>query len=151
MLMTEWKQVPAAMFQHLVENLPRKVEAVIIHTQDIWVCTCRLSIAIKKNYAQYSNWIHWDIKWFMMWCGSVGRASVVGSIPTEVQYENVCTHYCKLLWISLKWKGINRPFQFEKLVGFAKYFKKLQNTSSMYFQILWYRSLITNGKHFLQK
>jgi hypothetical protein len=25
----EWKQVPAAMFQHLVESLPRRVEAVI--------------------------------------------------------------------------------------------------------------------------
>ncbi|KAM9473079.1 transcription activator BRG1-like [Salvelinus alpinus] len=28
-LMAEWKQVPAAMFQHLVESLPRRVEAVI--------------------------------------------------------------------------------------------------------------------------
>jgi hypothetical protein len=28
-LVAEWKQVPAAMFQHLVENLPRRVEAVI--------------------------------------------------------------------------------------------------------------------------
>jgi hypothetical protein len=25
----EWKQVPAAMFKHLVESLPRRVEAVI--------------------------------------------------------------------------------------------------------------------------
>ena len=24
---------------------------------------------------------------------------VVGSIPMGDQYENVCTHYCKLLWI----------------------------------------------------
>ena len=29
MLMAEWKQVPTAMFQHLVENLPRRVEALI--------------------------------------------------------------------------------------------------------------------------
>ena len=29
MLVAEWKQVPAAMFQHLVESLPRRVEAVI--------------------------------------------------------------------------------------------------------------------------
>ena len=29
MLLAEWKQVPAAMFQHLVESLPRKVKAVI--------------------------------------------------------------------------------------------------------------------------
>ena len=28
-LVAEWKQVPAAMFQHLVESLPRTVEAVI--------------------------------------------------------------------------------------------------------------------------
>ena len=28
-LMAEWKEVPAAMFQHLVESLPRRVEAVI--------------------------------------------------------------------------------------------------------------------------
>ena len=28
-LVVEWKQVPAAMFQHLVESLPRRVEAVI--------------------------------------------------------------------------------------------------------------------------
>jgi hypothetical protein len=28
-LMAEWKQVPAAMFQHHVESLPRRVEAVI--------------------------------------------------------------------------------------------------------------------------
>ena len=28
-LVDEWKQVPAAMFQHLVEILPRRVEAVI--------------------------------------------------------------------------------------------------------------------------
>ena len=28
-LVTEWKLVPAAMFQHRVENLPRRVEAVI--------------------------------------------------------------------------------------------------------------------------
>ena len=28
-LVAEWKQVPAAMFQHLVESLPRRVEAVI--------------------------------------------------------------------------------------------------------------------------
>ena len=28
-LVAEWKQVPAAMFQHLVETLPRRVEAVI--------------------------------------------------------------------------------------------------------------------------
>ena len=28
-LVVEWKKVPAAMFQHLVENLPRRVEAVI--------------------------------------------------------------------------------------------------------------------------
>ena len=27
-LVAEWKQVPAAMFQHLEENLPRSVEAV---------------------------------------------------------------------------------------------------------------------------
>ena len=27
-LVAEWKQVPAAMFQHLVESLPRRVEAV---------------------------------------------------------------------------------------------------------------------------
>ena len=29
MLVAEWKQVPTAMFQHLVESLPRRVEAVI--------------------------------------------------------------------------------------------------------------------------
>ena len=28
-LMAEWKQVPPALFQHLVESLPRKVESVI--------------------------------------------------------------------------------------------------------------------------
>ena len=28
-LVAEWKQVPAAMFQHLVESLHRRVEAVI--------------------------------------------------------------------------------------------------------------------------
>jgi hypothetical protein len=28
-LVAEWKQVPAAMFQHLVEKLPRRVETVI--------------------------------------------------------------------------------------------------------------------------
>jgi hypothetical protein len=28
-LVAEWKQVPAAMLQHLVESLPRRVEAVI--------------------------------------------------------------------------------------------------------------------------
>ena len=28
-LVAEWKQVPAATFQHLVESLPRRVEAVI--------------------------------------------------------------------------------------------------------------------------
>ena len=28
-LVAEWKQIPAAMFQHLVESLPRRVEAVI--------------------------------------------------------------------------------------------------------------------------
>jgi hypothetical protein len=28
-LVAEWKQVPAAMFQNLVESLPRRVEAVI--------------------------------------------------------------------------------------------------------------------------
>jgi hypothetical protein len=29
-LVAEWKQVPAAVFQHLVESLPRRVEAVIV-------------------------------------------------------------------------------------------------------------------------
>ena len=29
MLVAEWKQVPAAMFQHLVESFPRRVEVVI--------------------------------------------------------------------------------------------------------------------------
>jgi hypothetical protein len=29
MLVAEWKQVPAAMFQHLVESLSRRVEAII--------------------------------------------------------------------------------------------------------------------------
>jgi hypothetical protein len=29
MLVAEWKQVPAVMFQHLVKSLPRRVEAVI--------------------------------------------------------------------------------------------------------------------------
>ena len=29
-LVTEWKQILAAMFQHLVESLPRRVEAVIV-------------------------------------------------------------------------------------------------------------------------
>jgi hypothetical protein len=28
-LVAEWKQVPGAMFQHLVESLPRRVEAVM--------------------------------------------------------------------------------------------------------------------------
>ena len=28
-LVAEWKQVPAAMYQHLVESFPRRVEAVI--------------------------------------------------------------------------------------------------------------------------
>ena len=28
-LVAEWKKVPTAMFQHLVESLPRRVEAVI--------------------------------------------------------------------------------------------------------------------------
>ena len=28
-LVAEWKQIPAAMFQHQVESLPRRVEAVI--------------------------------------------------------------------------------------------------------------------------
>ena len=28
-LVAEWKQIPAAMFQHLVESLPRRVEADI--------------------------------------------------------------------------------------------------------------------------
>jgi hypothetical protein len=28
MLVAEWKQVPAAMIEHLVESLPRRVEAV---------------------------------------------------------------------------------------------------------------------------
>ena len=27
-LVAEWKQIPAAMFQHLLESLPRRVEAV---------------------------------------------------------------------------------------------------------------------------
>jgi hypothetical protein len=29
MLVAEWEQVPAAMFQHLMESLPRRVEDVI--------------------------------------------------------------------------------------------------------------------------
>ena len=29
-LVAEWKQVPAAMFQHLVESLPRREEAVLV-------------------------------------------------------------------------------------------------------------------------
>jgi hypothetical protein len=29
MLVAEWKQVPAAIFQHLVESLPRRVETVV--------------------------------------------------------------------------------------------------------------------------
>jgi hypothetical protein len=29
MLVAEWKQVPIAMFQHLVESLPRRMEVVI--------------------------------------------------------------------------------------------------------------------------
>ena len=33
-LVAEWKQVPAAMFQHLVESLPRRVEAVTAATGD---------------------------------------------------------------------------------------------------------------------
>ena len=28
-LVAEWKQIPAAMFQHLVESLPKRVEAVV--------------------------------------------------------------------------------------------------------------------------
>jgi hypothetical protein len=28
-LVAEWKQVPVALFQHLVESLPRRVEAVM--------------------------------------------------------------------------------------------------------------------------
>ena len=28
-LVAEWKQIPAAMFQHLVESLPRRVDAII--------------------------------------------------------------------------------------------------------------------------
>ena len=28
-LVAEWKQIPTAMFQHLVESLPRRVEAVV--------------------------------------------------------------------------------------------------------------------------
>jgi hypothetical protein len=28
-IVAEWKQVPAAIYQHLVESLPRRVEAVI--------------------------------------------------------------------------------------------------------------------------
>ena len=28
-VVAEWKQIPTAMFQHLVESLPRRVEAVI--------------------------------------------------------------------------------------------------------------------------
>uniref|UniRef100_A0A4W5KX62 Tc1-like transposase DDE domain-containing protein n=1 Tax=Hucho hucho TaxID=62062 RepID=A0A4W5KX62_9TELE len=43
-LVAEWKQVPAVMFQHLLESLPRRVEAVIaakgeqvhINTHDFW-------------------------------------------------------------------------------------------------------------------
>jgi hypothetical protein len=62
---------------------------------------------MKKNNAQYSNWVNLDIKWFVMmwWCGSVGRAwrlqcysRVVGSMDMK-KCENACTHYCKLLWI----------------------------------------------------
>jgi hypothetical protein len=30
MLVAEWKQVSTALFQHLVESLPRRVEAVIV-------------------------------------------------------------------------------------------------------------------------
>ena len=30
MFVAEWKQIPAAMFQHFVESLPRRVEAVIV-------------------------------------------------------------------------------------------------------------------------
>ena len=33
-LVAEWKQVPAAMFQHLVESLPRRVEDVILARGD---------------------------------------------------------------------------------------------------------------------
>jgi hypothetical protein len=29
MLVAEWKQVPSAMLQHLLESLPRRVEAII--------------------------------------------------------------------------------------------------------------------------
>jgi hypothetical protein len=29
MLMAEWKQVPTAMFQHVMESIPKRVEAVI--------------------------------------------------------------------------------------------------------------------------
>ena len=33
-LVAEWKQVPATVFQHLVESLPRRVEAVIAAKED---------------------------------------------------------------------------------------------------------------------
>ena len=29
---------------------------------------------------------------------------VVGTIPTGDQYENVCTHYCKFLWVRVSAK-----------------------------------------------
>ena len=34
-LVAEWKQLPAAMFQHIVESLPRRVEAVIAAKRDL--------------------------------------------------------------------------------------------------------------------
>ena len=34
----------------------------------------------------------------------VFNARVVGSIPIGEQYENICTHYCKLLWIRVSAK-----------------------------------------------
>jgi hypothetical protein len=33
-LVAEWRQIPAAMFQHLVESLPRKVAAVVAEKWD---------------------------------------------------------------------------------------------------------------------
>jgi hypothetical protein len=34
MLVSEWKKVHAAMFQHLLERLPRRVEAVVAAKMD---------------------------------------------------------------------------------------------------------------------
>jgi hypothetical protein len=93
-LVHEWKQVPAAMFQHLVESLPRRVDIVIaakggdqlyINAHDFGMTCLKSRCSHTFGYVVYLSMFSYPLTYSTFYCYSLNSRWIKYSFLTHLQ------------------------------------------------------------------